>query len=429
MRKNPKNNTAFSLVTLGCEKNLVDSEKVVNSLISHGWTFRKNPQRAQVILVNTCGFIRAARQETVNTLKNLAYLKKVDRGLEIYVFGCMVAGWKEWLEQKFGGTFSGFFPSSEDLLMALQVAPVEDRSYRLTPRGYAYIKISEGCSRKCSFCIIPRLRGPQRSRPIAEIVREARMLAESGVKEIILVSQDAVNYGKDLSPPASLPALLRALSRVEGIQWVRLFYLYPSGVHDDLLEAFSYPRILPYFDLPIQSFSQRVLERMNRVGTVESYFHLVEKIRRSFPDAYIRTSVIVGFPGESEEDFSENLSALRTGLFSGLSAFSYSREHFSPSYHYSPQISEEEKQYRLSILMEAFEEVRAQVLRKRLNQKVSGIVEQVHNGTCVGRTWFQAPDVDGVTYWKNGNFSCRDLVELHLTDVVEYDFWAIASER
>ncbi len=406
---------------------MVDSEEVLNSLHSAGWLYRKEPETARLVLLNTCGFIKEARAETLNILRRIAYLKMVEPGMRVYAFGCMVAGWKDWLEQKWGKSVDGFFPSAKDLLKYFRLNGSAFRNKRLTPSWYAYMKISEGCSRRCTFCIIPRLRGPQRSIPIPDLLREAQQLADSGVKELILVSQDAVNYGKDLSSPASLPALLRALSRIDGIEWIRLFYLYPSGVTPELLDAFHYPHILPYFDLPIQSFSQRVLRGMNRQGTVEGYFRLLEQIRREFFRPYMRTSVIVGFPGETEEDFEANLSAISEGHFCGLSAFVYSREKFSSSYSFQPQIPEAEKHRRLSLLMQRFEEVRPAVMSQWIGAEVPAVVENVNSTECRGRCWFQSPDVDGFTYWQDGFSAPGDLVSLQLTDVLEYDMLAVPA--
>jgi len=417
-----RKNNRFTVITLGCEKNLVDSEELIGNLTSRGWHFVHSPQKADRVFVNTCAFIQEARQDSIETLSRVLELKQENPELKVYATGCLVKHPSQSWRYSLPGQVDGFWASLEDILRDLTSSPFAPLCREpLVPPWYAYIKISEGCSRPCSFCVIPQLRGTHRSKPLRVLQQEAEGLLRRGVQEVILVAQDSTLYGKDLQDASvRLPDVLRLMSGL-GFRWIRLFYLYPDGVTEELLEAFGLPGVLPYFDLPFQHASPRILSAMRREGSIDSYEALVENIRNHFPSSYIRTSIIVGFPGETEEDFEAVLSFLKRWKFDGVSAFAYSAEEGTKAFSLPEPVPPKERENRLAELTRVQNEIGGENLSRWIGQRTEAVVEKIR-GVAVGRTWFQAPDVDGTTIL-NTRSKPGEFITVNITDAVEYDLY------
>lgn len=413
----------FTVITLGCEKNLVDSEVLIGNLTARGWHFVRSPQNADRVFVHTCAFIQEARQDSIETVSRVLELKRGNPELKVYVTGCLTRHPSQSWRYSFNGEVDGFYTTPAEILMDFTSSPsVLLCRKSLVPSWYAYLKLSEGCSRPCSFCVIPQLRGTHRSKPFEVLREEAEQLLRRGVQEVILIAQDTTLYGKDL-PDASvrLSDVLRLMSGL-GFRWIRLFYLHPAGVAEELLEAFHLPGVLPYFDLPFQHASPRILSAMRREGSIQNYEALVERIRNYFPRSYIRTSLIVGFPGETEEDFEEVLSFVKRWKFDGLSAFAYSAEEGTKAFSLPHPVPSEERENRLAELTRVQNEIGRERLCRWIGQSAEAVVERIR-GVAVGRTWFQAPDVDGATIL-NTRSKPGDFISVNITDAVEYDLYA-----
>ncbi|MGH8104387.1 MAG: 30S ribosomal protein S12 methylthiotransferase RimO [bacterium] len=482
---NPARSTPkFVTVTLGCEKNLVDSEELIGVLEANGWKETRRLADARAILVNTCAFIEPARQESLAAIRRITAIKEERPEIEIIVFGCLAKKSVPMLKERFNGALDGVFESHHEVIAHLLdpdvgrgfsraalpgTVPVPSEQWRgtgprptearhtktvdwnefitlsrkpLTPPWYAYLKISEGCSRRCSFCIIPRLRGTHNSKPFDLIKEETELLVRRGVTEINVIAQDSTLYGRDLKgapahlpyAPSSagredhsihLPDVLKYLSSLDELQWIRVFYLYPHGVTDEILDAFHLPKVLPYFDVPVQHASQRMLDLMARDGSVEDYERILNRIHGEFENPYLRTSIIVGFPGETEEDFETALAFLRKWRFNGVSAFAYSREDLSKSYQLPDQLPEEVKQERLTELMRAQAELQFERNRLYVGTTADAVVEKAaRNGYgAQARAWFQAPDVDGIFEVQlSGPHKPGEHIRAAIHDVVETDF-------
>lgn len=443
----------FATVTLGCEKNLVDSEELVGVLAASGWRHTRRLNEANAILVNTCAFIAPAQQESLEAIEFITAVKDLNPDVEIYVFGCLAKKSVPRLQAQFDGALNGVFESHHEVLehltgrvpAALKPRPTETREKvtdwnaavtlarkPLTPPWYAYLKISEGCSRRCSFCIIPRLRGTHHSKPMALIAQEAKFLVDRGVREINVIAQDSTLYGRDIpGGGAGLPDVLKLLSGLDGLDWIRVFYLYPHGVTSEILDAFHRPKVLPYFDVPVQHASQRVLDRMARDGSIEDYERIFRRIGDEFENPYLRTSMIVGFPGETQEDFEATLEFLRRWKFNGVSAFAYSREELSKSYPLPEQAPEEVKRERLGELTRVQAEIQFERNRSYIGRTVEAVVERPARagGEAEGRAWFQAPDVDGVLGIRLAAPRRRgEHISVTVNDAVETDFVGVEAD-
>ncbi|MEK7729263.1 MAG: 30S ribosomal protein S12 methylthiotransferase RimO [candidate division KSB1 bacterium] len=362
----------INLITLGCPKNIVDSEVLQGGLKACGVEFVNDPVSAQAVIINTCGFIESAKEESIDTILQAVQLKKDGHIRQVFVTGCLSERYGSELRKEIPEVDA--FYGNRDLQkivaglaqhLRLKYELVGEREL-LTPKHFAYLKISEGCEHPCTFCAIPGIRGNFRSTPIPELVAQAQSLAQKGVKELILVAQDSTQYGLDLNHQQQLPALLRALGRVEGIEWIRLMYAYPYHVTEEIIDTVaSEPKVVKYIDMPVQHVTDRMLKRMarrvNRAFTEE----LIARMHDRIPELVLRTSLIVGFPGETEEDFQELYDFVCEGKFERLGVFTYSHEEGTPAFQFAEQVSEEVKRERYDMLLQAQRDVAAEWGAKR----------------------------------------------------------------
>ncbi len=402
---------SVALISLGCAKNLVDSEVMLGLLRKAGYAFVGRPEKADVIVLNTCGFIQPARREAEAAIRSLLRLKVKDPAKRIVVAGCYVEKSREALARAFPGVDDWLGVGQFDMIVqALRGKSVfKPRPTFLyshltprivsTPRAWAYVKISEGCSHKCAFCSIPLIKGPYRSRPLSSVVEEARELARQGVKEINIISQDTTYYGRDLGLRDGLTHLVRALVGVPGLAWIRLLYGYPEEVGASLLEVLGEKKVCPYLDIPFQHADPRILRLMGRGIHGLRALRLIDKIRRAVPSIALRTSVIVGFPGEGRTEFKRLAEFVRLAAFDHLGVFIYSREEGTPAFRLGDTVTERVKASRRARLME----LQAEISRSR-NQEYKGrTLDVLLDGPSAedpflafGRTLFQAPEVDGI---------------------------------
>ncbi len=430
-----------SVVTLGCEKNLVDSEIMSGLIHQRGFTLVEEPEDATVVIVNTCGFIDAAKEESVNTILNLAELKETARLKALIVSGCLTQRYKEELMKEMpeidGIVGTGDFYNINTIIdealggrkpvyVGNPVFTYEQQMPRLlsTPRHTAYVKIAEGCDNACTFCSIPIMRGKFRSRSIESIVAEAAGLAAQGVKEISLIAQDSTNYGTDLYEGFKLPELLNRVSEVEGVEWVRLHYAYPGFFTDELIEAMATnPKICKYIDMPLQHSEDRILKMMRRPGRQRDVRELVGRIRARMPDVALRTSMIVGFPGETEEDFERLCDFVREMKFDRLGVFTYSQEEDTPASRLPDQVADEVKETRASTLMEIQREVAQENAAKYVGQTIDVLVERYdgRSDVYVGRSQFDAPEIDGEVFITGCQAEIGEIRRVRITHAYEYD--------
>ena len=419
----------IGLISLGCSKNLVDSEILLGKLKGAGVELTGDMENADCLIVNTCGFIEDAKRESIE-----AILDAVDSGKRVIVMGCLVERYKRELEREIPEV-EGFFgtQSWDDILKHLGLEPKYSSTRRLltTPSSYAYLKIAEGCNRLCSFCAIPSIRGKHRSRPVEDILQEVRDLAERGVKEINIVSQDTAFYGKDLYGEFKLVELLRELERVDGIEWFRLLYLYPTEVSDELISYIAdSEKVLPYFDMPIQHISSRILKSMRRGYDERKVRELVERIRVRIPFAVLRTTFIVGYPGEKEKDFKLLRDFVAEGHFHWVGVFTYSEEEGTHAFKLGDPVSEEEKLRRKEELMSVQSSITLRRNRELIGKKLRVLVEgfsEEFSFVPKGRAYLQAPEVDGVIYIESEERSLKpgEFVEVEINQATDYDLGGV----
>ena len=405
--------TTIALITFGCAKNLVDSEVMLGYLDRAGYRFVSDPAAAEVIILNTCGFIQPAKDEAENAIREAAVRKAEDNRKKIIVTGCYAERYKKALQKKHPEVDA--WVGVKDFDKIVQVVKNKDFAgsaqtflyshasprFVSTPEGWAYIKISEGCSHRCAFCAIPLIKGTYRSRDIRSIVREAEALAARGVKEINLISQDTTYYGQDRGNKNGLCQLLQKLIQVRGIEWIRLLYGYPEEISDALLEVMQDPKICPYLDIPFQHSDPALVRRMKRAMDGRRALDLLEKIRAKIPGLSIRTSLIVGFPGEQAEEFKGLIRFIKEARFEHLGVFTYSRENGTAAYSLGDPIPENIKQKRKERLLEVQAEISAENLRTYVGQTIEVLIEgafRENSSLLVGRARFQAPEVDGSTF-------------------------------
>ena len=450
----------IGFVSLGCPKNLVDSEVMMGLSQDGGHSLTPHPAEADVLVVNTCAFIDSAKEESVNTILELAELKKTGNCKRLVVTGCLGERYRDELKAQIPeidavlgtgdipeivgaieGTRARRIPltlvaaSSPKSAAASPVLPTylydaEPRVFT-TPRHYAYVKVAEGCDYKCSFCIIPTLRGHYRSRPVDAIVREAQSLAAQGVRELILVSQDTTFYGRDRDEGAALPRLLRELNAVEGLDWIRLLYLYPTTITDDILDAIAAcDKVVKYIDLPLQHASADVLRRMKRPGTGASYRRLLDRIRTKIPGVSLRTTFIVGFPGETDAEFEELRAFVRAVGFDHLGVFTYSHEEGTTAYDLPDDIPAAVKTSRRDTLMAEQKRIVARSQKRRVGTRASVMVDgpsPEHELVWRGRLPGQAPEIDPVIYFTEAPPEALRpgaILDVEIIDAREYDLVA-----
>jgi ribosomal protein S12 methylthiotransferase len=436
-------NFKIYLETLGCSKNQVDSEIMLAILKEHNYILTTNKYESDVIVVNTCGFIESAKQESIDTILELSQLKEVGMCKVLVVTGCLSQRYSRELSEElpevdaFIGTtnFKDIARIVNNLLKnkkkTIALGNVDDVvDYDLprvltTPSYSAYLKIAEGCDNHCTYCIIPKLRGKYRSRPIEKIIKEAKKLTSQGVKELIIIAQDTTRYGKDLYGNYQLVELLDSLSKIEGINWIRLQYSYPDIISDELIELISRnKKICKYIDMPIQHCNNKILKMMNRTTTREHILNTIKKIRKRIPDATLRTSLIVGFPGETDDQFNELLEFVKIIEFDKLGVFTYSLEEDTPAAKLPNQIPEEVKMLRMDKIMEVQKNISLKKNMDKIGKIYDILIEEKveDDNIYVGRTEYDAPEVDGVVYVRSDTkLNEGQFVKSKIVDALEYD--------
>ena len=437
----------FTIVSLGCARNLVDSEVMAGVLQSNNYEIVSDPADADVVMVNTCGFIGAAKEESIDTIVEMGRLKESGKLKKLVVAGCLSQRYPTELAAElsevdlFIGT--GEVPRIAEILRQheqtrqRQFVGVPSYIYdhatprvRSTPSHTAFVKVSEGCDHKCAFCIIPQLRGPHRSRSIDSVVSETLELAQAGVKEINLIAQDLTAYGRERKDGTTLYKLLREMSQVDDLQWIRLLYSYPNFLDRELLDLIANSgKICKYVDIPFQHISQRLLQRMRRGKSGSAVRETVDKLRQAIPGLTLRTSIIVGFPGETDAEFAELLDFVEATEFDRLGVFKYSEEEGTSAAKLDGKVSEEEKENRWQEVMD----IQAAVSRKK-NQALIGTIQNVmidgidfDSGRCSGRTESHAPEVDGVVYIDEDSFDggvrpeAGNMLLVKITGASDYD--------
>lgn len=415
-------------VTLGCSKNTVDTEHLLAQLPPEEFEIVGDGP-VDCLLVNTCGFIGDAKEESVNAVLEAVAAKSRGEAAEVIVFGC--------LSQRYGAELKEEIPEVDAWFGAREIAPVlrhlgvepnSSAPRRLAPgKGYAYLKISEGCDRRCSYCAIPFIRGAHRSVPMEELVGEARMLAEGGVKELILIAQDTTYYGLDLYRRRALAELIGRLSEIDGIEWIRIHYSYPADFPEDVLEQMAdNPKVCKYLDIPLQHISDGVLDRMHRNVDGAWTRELISRLRSRVPGVVLRTTMIVGHPGETEEQFSELLEFVREARFERLGAFTYSEEEGTyDADHFKDDVPQEEKQSRLDRLMSLQSDISYNYNQSRIGSVERVLVDEVMpDGTLVCRSQYESPDVDGEILVRGASVPVGEFITVKITGAEEYDLEA-----
>ncbi len=442
------------VVSLGCPKNFVDTEVMLGSLDRADYEAVADPAEADVLVVNTCAFIKEAKEESIETILELAEYKRPDKGRAstLVVTGCLPQRYERQLKAEMPEVDLFLGTGDYGKLVELLEQPREvQRAFAIGPAGYlpeaagvhpagegyrpttlgrptAYLKIAEGCNHTCAFCIIPAMRGRLASRPVDSVVAEAEWLAANGTRELILVSQDTTAYGRDRRDGTDLPALLRRLARIPGVEWIRLMYAYPAEVTDELIGLLAdEPKLCGYLDMPIQHVADPVLRRMRRRGDGAAIRRLVERLRTRVPHLALRTSVIVGFPGETDRDFAELLAFVEEGHFDHLGVFRFSREEGTPADRLDGQVPDRIKRQRRSAIMRAQAKVAAARNRARVGTVQRVLVEGISAETDLllrGRTSQQAPEIDGLVYLNAGRAEIGAIVDTRVTEAHGYDLVA-----
>jgi len=430
------------MVSLGCDKNRVDSEVMLGLISRAGHTIVNRPEEADVIIVNTCGFIDPAKEESVETILEQAQYKKAGKCSLLIVTGCLAQRYSKEIMDEIPevdavvgtGRFTEILDiinrceSEHERLVAVgspKLPDIKDVPRMLTTPSYtAYLKISEGCSNCCTYCVIPQLRGPHVSRPLDEVLGEARQLVDRGVKEIILIGQDLTRYGQDLKGDVSLVKLVKELVKIHELAWVRLLYCYPDRVTDALIDAIAEEeKVCNYIDIPIQHIHPRILRKMNRPANPEQIKNLLLKLRKRIPDIIIRTSLIVGFPGEGEEEFQELVDFVKEFQFNRVGVFPYSRENGTPAARLPNQVDEGTKEARRDALMSIQQKISKKLNRQRIGQVCKVLIEGISSeGVYFGRSYGEAPEIDGQVFVISDRaLKAGDFVDVRITKAYEYD--------
>ena len=429
------NQNKVSVITLGCSKNTVDSERLMKQIQINNIGMTEKPDEADTVIINTCGFIEAAKEESVNTILSAVALKKEGKLKKIIVAGCLSERYKEELIKDipevdvYFGT-ENYEGIVNELGGKLRYNLLGERLLT-TPSHYAYLKISEGCDHPCSFCAIPIMRGKHKSKPVDDLVKEAEFLAANNTKELILIAQDTTDYGKDLSGKENLSLLLRELSKIDGIEWIRIMYAYPSRFQTDLIEEIAInPKICNYIDIPLQHISDNVLRSMRRGVTGNQTRMLLKKLRDKIPDVTIRTTFIVGYPNETEKEFEELCEFVKETSFDRIGTFTFSVEENTSSFVLGNPVSESVKEERKNTLMEIQKEISLEKNSELVGKKLKVLVEAMEGDFYIGRSYRDAPEVDGevLINKKNINLCIGDFYDVEIYDYNEYDLYAEVNE-
>lgn len=442
------NNKVF-LSSLGCSKNLVDAEIMMGILKERGYEQTPNLEDASIAIVNTCGFIESAKEESINEILEIAQAKQEAQLKYLIVTGCLSQRYSADLKKEMPevdaflgtSTFESIFEIIGDVSEGKKMEYILDPNEKKypenlprltsTPKYMAYLKIAEGCDNHCTYCIIPKLRGKYVSRDMEDIVKEAKELADAGVKELIVIAQDTTKYGIDLYGKKMLAKLLEELCKIENVSWVRFLYAYPEDVERELLEVVANnPKICPYFDIPIQHCNSRILKLMNRKVTKEELLEKINMIREVVPRAILRTSLITGFPTETDEEFEEMIEFVKEVKFDRLGVFTYSREEDTPAAKLEGQIDEEVKEDRKGRIMETQMQVSLNRNLSKVGTIVEVLVEEEEDEFYVGRTKEDVPEIDGVVFIKKDvSLTMGDIVKVEVTEALEYDLMGVVKDE
>lgn len=425
-------------ISLGCNKNLVDTEKTIALFKEHGYDIVNNPEEAEIIIINTCGFIESAKEEAINTILEMAEYKK-QKCKYLIAMGCLVERYKDELKKSIPevdlyikySEYNTLWEQIENLInnsnkdiKKIDFSEYTDRVIT-TGNSYAYIKIADGCSNCCTFCAIPKIRGIQKSRTMESIIKEAKKLAEDGYDEIILTAQDTTRYGQDIYGEPKLSQLLKEIEKIDKIKWIRILYSYPETITDELISIVKESsKICHYFDIPIQHISDSVLKRMNRKSNGESIRKLIIKLRKEIPDVILRTTVMVGFPGETKEDFEELYEFLKEAKFDKLGAFTYSKEEGTAAEKMPNQIHPSTKKSRYNKIMKLQQEISREKLKEKIDStqlvKIEGVTK--NKKYYVGRSYMDVPEIDGVIFIENNKtLKLGEWIKADVVDVKDYD--------
>ncbi len=438
-------------VSLGCSKNLIDTEMMIGIFKNNNFNIVNEPSKADVIVVNTCGFIESAKEEAINTILEMAEYKKTGKCKVLIATGCLVERYKEELEKAIpevdillkysdyaeekGKSAEVFKETLKNIYTIIEKSDNNklentelDFMNRVVTTGeqYAYLRIAEGCDNRCTYCAIPYIRGAFSSRKIEDIVKEAEILVASGRKELILIAQDTSKYGKDIYGEAKLPELLKEQCKIKELKWIRFLYTYPEDITDELIQVVKEnDKICKYFDIPIQHISDKVLKRMNRKCTGESIKNTIAKLRKEIPGVVIRTTLMVGFPGETQEDFEELYNFVKETKFDKLGAFTYSKEDGTPAARLKEQIHPITKKSRYNKIMKLQQEISKENEKKQLGKELEILIEDItpDKKYYLGRSYMDVPGIDGIAYVENTSKEnlIRKYVKAKVVEVKEYD--------
>ena len=429
------------VVSLGCDKNLVDSERMLRKLRSHGYELVTEFGDSDVAVVNTCGFIQAAKEEAIETILEIGKLKEEGRVQKLILTGCLTERYKEEAAKEFPEADAVVgIGDNKDIVEILDQVLHGERIVRFSPKTdvemtgeriistlpfFSYLKIAEGCSNRCTYCAIPMIRGKYRSVPMEDVLQEARWLAQSGVTELTIIAQDVTRYGEDLYGESRLPELLHALCQIEGLRWIRLLYCYPERITDKLIETMAQEeKIVKYIDMPIQHCNDEILRRMNRPSTKEKLCDVIRRLRAAMPDIVLRTTLITGFPGETQEQFEELCQFTQDIGFTRLGCFAYSQEDGTAAGAFPDQIDEEERVHRADIIMEQQMQISYDYNARQMGTIKEAVVEGFDKwAECYfGRTAADAPDIDGKVFFSSERqLQVGDYVNIRITDMLDYD--------
>lgn len=430
---------SVGMISLGCPKNQVDGEALLAKLSQAGYNIVNTIEASDVMIVNTCGFIEDAKTEAIETILEVAQYKEAGLISAIVVTGCLAERYQDEILKEMPevdavigiGANTDIVKVCDKALCGIKTSsypnkcylPLDSERVLSTPSHWAYLKISDGCDNKCSYCAIPGIRGRFRSRDMDSVVDEARLLASKGVKELILVAQDTTKYGQDLYGEYSLDKLLKRLVKIDGIEWIRLFYCYPQRITDSLIETIAgEEKICNYIDIPLQHADKNVLKSMNRVGDAEEYKALIEKMRKAIPDLALRTTFMVGFPGETEEQFTNLSDFVKEVKFDKMGCFAFSPEEDTPAYDMDNQIDDDVKKRRQEILMNTQFYITEASNKNRVGNVYKVIVDNIDDGKYVGRSYMDSPEIDsGIIFTSDKKINIGEFVFVKITDYDGYD--------
>jgi ribosomal protein S12 methylthiotransferase len=415
----------YAIVSLGCSKNLVDSEVFANIIEQEKYTLTENLEEAEVIIINTCGFILDAKEESIETILEAAEHKKTGKCRKLIVTGCLVKRYFQNIKET--------IPEIDNLIelkdfdnfaKIFKTKPTSDRKLLTLPH-FAYLRVSDGCNNHCSYCAIPSIRGELTSVPIEKLVKEARSLANKGVKELILTAQDTANYGVDIYGEPRLSQLLKELHKIENLDWIRILYLHPAHITSEIIDTIaSSPKICKYFEIPIQHINNEIMQSMNRKVTKERVKEIITEIRTKMPEAIIRTTLITGYPGESEDKYIELRDFIQEMKFERLGVFSYSREEDTPAFGLTEQITAKIAETRKEEIMTLQQNISEDFLAGLIGKKIKVIIDRIgeeEEFPFEGRSYFDAPEIDGTVFIEKGDAEIGEIVIVKITDSWEYD--------